>query len=250
LLAGERRRVDLAPREDSARAKGLATTMTLHFEWSADHTGIELRVPSPAGPVPVDTWAVAVPEGLLPGVDLVQRLIGSDSAVADDDFVLIEHRAVSELSGNEAASINLPALAPAVAHVRMLGLIAREDFRIELDWRRSTGQPIVGAKRIGAMLRIGETIWRLPDMLYLLAEAADRLEQAGNDDAERFAALADLQEILPSAETDGTALAEGLMRRMTIGVADAFSLDLQGHGEEMRLVPILHRAGNAGDDPL
>lgn len=224
--------------------------MTLRFDWSADHTGIELRLVGPTGPIPPDSWAVAVPDALLPGVDLVQRLIGSDAAVAGDDCVLIEHRAISELSRREADAIGLPGIAPAVAHVRMRGVIARPDCAIELEWRRSTGQSIVGAKRIGAMLRIGEAFWRLPDILYLLAEAADRLNRAGGDEAERYAALAELQEVLPAAEADGDAIGEGLIGGMTIGVADAFSLDLQGEGQDVRLVPILHRAGAADDDPL
>ena len=63
-------------------------------------------------------------------------------------------------------------------------------------------------------------------------------------------ALSALREVLPPAESAGKADTVGLIRAMTIAVADAFSLDIIGEGEARRLVPILHRAGAQDDAPL
>ena len=88
---------------------------------------------------------------------------------------LIEHRAVSSLSVSEAKSLGLPPIADVVCHLETTGIIARPDFRIKLSWRRASGQPIVGAKRTGAWLRVGNDWQRLPDALFEIAEGVDRL---------------------------------------------------------------------------
>jgi hypothetical protein len=61
--------------------------------------------------------------------------------------------------------------------------------------------------------------------------------------AGRLSAIAALREALPVAEQQGEASARGLLGRITVAQADAFSLDLQGEGDALRLVPVLHRSG-------
>ncbi|HLN08024.1 MAG TPA: DEAD/DEAH box helicase, partial [Xanthobacteraceae bacterium] len=183
--------------------------------------------------------------------DLAQRLVASDCAIADGSTLLVEHRAVSRLSARDAASLGLPALAEVVAHVETSGLITRPEFRAKLSWRRPTGQPVVGAGRVGAWLRIGDEWRRVPDALFDIAEAVDRLNAAPAEDvAARLISIDALREALPPAVALGKAEAAGLLGTMTIAIADAFSLDLKGDGAEAKLVPILHRAGANPDAPL
>lgn len=82
----------------------------------------------------------------------------------------------------------------------------------------------------------------------MVRERADDIGRV--DEAARFSALSALREALPPAEGAGAAQASGLARTMTIAVADAFSLDLEGEGDAARLVPILHRAGGGTDERL
>jgi len=224
--------------------------MTYAFAFTPGADDTEFRLVGPAGPVPVDAWALEAPAPLLAGLDLLQRLEAADVAVSADQAMLIENATVAGLSAREAALLGLPPLAPAVAHVRTRGLIARPDFGADLEWRRPTGQPIAGAQRVGAFLRIGDAWGRLPDALFAIARAVDALNAAGADDGARYKALADLREALPPAEESGAAQASGLASSMTIAVADAFSLGLEGEGEEARLIPVLHRAGGAPDETL
>ena len=149
--------------------------MTLRFSAEPQPTGLEIRVTGADGALAVDRWAVEVPDALLPGVDLAQRLIAAEVAIAEGDLLLVEHRAVAGLSNREAGLLGLPAPAPMVAHLRTRGVITSPSYAVELEWRRPTGQPVVGAKRIGAFLRIGGEWSRLPDALYQIAEAADRV---------------------------------------------------------------------------
>lgn len=225
--------------------------MTFRFSAEPQPTGLEIRVTGANGALAVDRWAVGVPDALLPGVDLAQRLIAAEVAIAEGDLLLVEHRAVAGLSNREAGLLGLPVPAPVVAHLRTRGVITSPSYAVELEWRRLTGQPVVGAKRIGAFLRIGGEWGRLPDALYQIAEAADRVNQSPADDqGARFAAVAALREVLPAAVDDGMAEAGGMIGAMTIAVADSFSLDLKGEADSLRLVPILHRTGDAPDQPL
>lgn len=224
--------------------------MTDRFDFHPNAGETEIRLLSGANPLATDSWAVEASDALLPGVDLIQRLIAAGAAIADEQSVLIEHSAMAGLSAKEASALGLPTLAPVVAHIKTRGAFARPEFRAELEWRRPTGQPVVGAQRVGAFLRIGNDWWRLPDALYAIAEAVDALNGAGSDEAARYTALEALREAIPPAEAEGSAHASGLAGSMTIAVADAFSLDLKGEGQATKLVPILHRAGGDADSPL
>ena len=225
--------------------------MSFRFQVDPQPNEVEIRLIGPGGPVATDLWPVTVPDAMLAGVDVAQRLVGAETAIADGELLLVEHRAAAGLSAREAASLGLPAQAQVVAHVRTTGTIASAGFTAELQWRRPTGQPVPGAVRTGAFLKIGDRWWRIPDALYHIAEAVDRVNQAPPDDqGTRFAAVAALREALPAAVETGTAEAGGLIGSMTIALADAFSLDLKGEGQAARLVPILHRSGGTSDEPL
>ncbi len=107
------------------------------------------------------------------------------------------------------------------------GLITRPDFRVKLQWRRRTGQPVMSAARTGAWLRIGEDWHRVPDVLFEIANQVDHINGLGEDDsAERMRSVASLREILPSAIASALAETTGLIGQIDIAVADAFSLDL------------------------
>jgi hypothetical protein len=225
--------------------------MNYRFDHTVTSAFTELRLVGPAGPINVDDWAVEAPIDLVSGVDLTSRLRAADSAVEEGPVLFIDHAAIAALTAHEAALIGLPPIADAIAAVSTRGLINRPEFAAELVWKRPTGQPIARAERCGAWLRVGDNWCRLPDVLFELSEKIDQLKTIGPDDlAGRMAALAALREVLPPAEAAGMADASGLVRTMTIAVADAFSLDLIGEGEASRLLPVLHRAGDDRDAPL
>ncbi len=225
--------------------------MSFSFSHEIGAGEIEIRLNSPKGPTPVDSWAVDAPAALLPGVDLAQRLVASGGAVVAEDALLLEHRTAAGLSHREAESLGLPPAAGVFARIETQGVITSANFAVRLTWQKSTGQLIQNPERRGAFLRIGANWRRLPDALYGVAEAADRFSLSSrNDEAERLVALANLREALPPGVKDGLVEARGLAGSVTIAVADAFSLDLKGEGDATRLVPILHRAGGDKDERL
>lgn len=211
----------------------------------------EVRLERRGTPVPFEAWATEAPRNLLPGVDLAHRLIAAESAIAEADVLLIEHRAIAGLTAREAAALGLPPATDLRAVIEGDGNIALPGFRLSLTWQRVTGQPVLGAERVGAWLRVGGAWRRLPSTLFEVAEAVDRHAAVPADDmAGRYAAIAALREVLPEAERGGEASARGLLGRITIVQADAFSLDLKGEGESLMLVPILHRSGGPAGEPL
>lgn len=225
--------------------------MTISFTHHVSPEWTEIRLERNGVALAVDAWAIEAPSALLPGVDLAQRLIAAGSAIAEADALFVEHAAIAGLSAREAAALGLPPATELRAVVEGSGLIVHPDFRATLTWQRPTGQAVIGVERIGAWLRVGGALQRLPTSLFDIAEAIDRLAATpAKDMAARLAAIAALREVLPTAEQHGEASARGLLGRMTIVQADAFSLDLQGEGDALRLIPVLHRSGAEDQKPL
>lgn len=226
--------------------------MKHQFSYAVTAVFTEIRLYGPnGGPLPTDSWAIEAPGPLLPGVDLAQRLIASDVAIPNDDVVYVEHRAIAGLSAAEAKTLDLPSVADVVVQLETAGLITRPDFRVKLRWRRRTGQPVMSAARTGAWLLIGEVWYRVPDVLFEIANQVDHINSLGEDDsAERMRSVASLREILPSAITSALAETTGIIGQIDIAVADAFSLDLVESAGEAKLEPILHRAGGDAEDVL
>jgi superfamily II DNA or RNA helicase len=222
--------------------------MTIELAFAPTTVGTEFKLLDNGVAQPVDSWAISAPRALLPAIDVLNRFVADDRALADGDFVLVEHAAIADLSAAEAAVLHLPPLSEAVARVATSGIVTHPNFTTTLQWRRATGNAIVGAERIGAWLRIGDRLGRLSSALFAIAEAVDAVGASGGDAAARLVAIGRLQELLPAATQDGSAAIGGLLPAIDVIQSDAFSLDLVGEGASMRLVPILHRAGET--DPL
>ena len=225
--------------------------MSNPFQFSVTIDSVELRLSRGAGGfLPIDLWAVDGPEAALVGVDVVQRLIAANSAITADEVVLIEHSAVAALSVREADRLGLPALADVVAEVKFEGLVTSPAFSVRISWKRPNGQNISGVERTGAFLRFGGAWRRLPDALFAVAEAIDKVDTSGGDVTDRLTAIAGLREALPVAQAEGITNLHGLVGSLTIAVADSFSLDLKGERGDAKLVPILHRTGSDFDSPM
>ena len=89
-------------------------------------------------------------------------------------------------------------------------------------------------------------MYRLPDVLYAIAEAAEAVNVAGQTVEDKLIALSALREALPAGSEQGLTQASGLIGRINIAIADSFSLDLRGDGGY--LAPVLH-SGSA-ESPL
>ena len=211
-------------------------------------SAVEIFVEGQDGALPLERWSLDAPDSILPGVDLTNRLLGTDRAIADEDRVLVEHQTIAGLSSREAAAIGLPPPTDVIAQIQTSGLVTQPSFAVTLRWLRANGQAVVGAERVGAFLNIGGDWRRIPEPLFSLAQAVEEIQNnaEASDPGARLAALAKLKEILPDAANERLATTSGLLQSMTIAVADAFSLDMDGE----QLVPILHHTRSSGSDLL
>lgn len=222
--------------------------MAHRFVFATDASGVTLRLVGPQGGVDSDRWAVEAPDPLLPAVDLLRRLESTGAALIEGDWALIDHAAVAALSPHEASSLGLPPLADATVRLTGEGLITQPNFKVRLEWLTPLGAPLLGASRAGALLTAGGVTRRLPETLLAVAEAVEKVNAAPRDD--RLGAISELRGLLPSGAEEGVVTTSGLLGAITIAVADAFSLDLVGHGADALLAPVLHRAQGDADAPL
>ncbi len=223
--------------------------MTLQFAFEPESSGTALHLLGRAGAIPFARWALEAPAPLLRGVDLVNRLIAEDVAVAEGDTVLIEHRSIASLTPEQAAALQLPPAIEAVVVIETEGVVNRPDFVLRLHYERPTGQPLPGIRRVGAWLGLAGGWRRLCEPLFSIAEIVERFARLDPaDEAGRLQLLAELCELLPGAIEGGGLRTPGFLGRLRIAVADAFSLDLEGTGAEAKLIPVLHRAGLTQED--
>jgi hypothetical protein len=225
----------------------MAAAMSAGFFFEPVGSGTEFRLEVDGRAVPFDQWALDAPEHLLRGAEILNRLVADEQAVAEGEVVLVDHAAIAALSAAEAAALQLPPLADAMARIGTEGLITQPSFRATLQWCRPGGQTIVMPKRVGAWLRIGQTTARLSAALFAIAVAVDKVA-AATEQGEKLMSLARLREVLPEAVANGNASGGGLAASISIVQAERFSLDLVEDGTSTRLVPILHAA--QGDDHL
>src|SRR5271157_5509933 len=135
----------------------------IRFAFDPTPSVVELSIEGPSGALPVESWSLDAPDALLPGVDLAHRLLATDKAIADTDRILVEHHTIAALSSREAASIGLAPQTEFVAQVQTAGLVTQPTFGVVLKWLRPNGQAVVGAERLGAFLKAGEEMRRVPE---------------------------------------------------------------------------------------
>lgn len=213
----------------------------LRFELTPQEAGTELRLMGVDGPRPYDGWAIEAPPALMSAVDRIAQFIANDQAIADNDVVLVEHRAVARLSASEAKALGFGPPAEAVAHVAFSGVLGRPGFGATLEWRNTLGRPLPGVRRIGAWLLGSGAPARLPEALFEAACAVDGIAGA-TDEAEKMRAAEAFVAYREGASAVGRLRASGLAGSVSIRVASAFTVDLVGEGPQARLRPELMRS--------
>jgi hypothetical protein len=215
----------------------------LKFSITPTSSGTELRLLVADAAQPTSTWALSGH----PGADILARWEVDGEALEGDSFFLVADAAISRLSSADAARLGLPAMTALRAVVEGSGVMVRPDFTVSLRWTRASGQNVPGIKRTGAWLWEADGWRRLPETLFDVAEAVDKHCSVA-DPGDRLAAVAALTRALPDAALTGGAEALGLLGKVTILEANAFSLDCAGDGESLQVVPVLHRSCAARDN--
>ena len=210
-----------------------------------DGDDVQVRFLRHGAAVPPDVWGLTADAAGRSALDALRRLEAGGQAVLDDSGALLLPPGVAALAPAEAAALGLPKAAPVV-----LSLSMRQPFPGDLEsaWLRPNGQPVLGAVRRGAFLRIGDADWRLPEPLFSIAKRVqDYIDAPRDDPDERMRRYVILKNVLPDTP-DSMVAASGLLLPMKIRYAESFSLDAAGSGLDPLPVPVLHAAAAAADD--
>ena len=183
----------------------------------------KLRFGQPA-PVPVDAWLALDDSNLVMPVAHLLAWRDEGRAAAEGVSVIVPHELIADLSDREAAALRLPPPPPLALHLQHDGTIDQPSFTLRAGWRTTGGQPVLGARRVGAWLTVGSHHHRLPRLLYALVEAVDGFRTvASGDEAGRWRAWQRVQDLLPREPT-GEVRADAYLTSFVVAHAGTFSL--------------------------
>ena len=152
--------------------------------------------------------------------------------------IVLTHEAVAGLNVAQAKALSLPETTSLFLKLDTRGQITDAGFSIICSWRNLADQH-VPSSRTGAILRVGETEFRIPEPLFSLVEEVERFQQLQNPSREdRIAAFARLQEELPRKATEQLTT-RGALRMIRVVHAVAFSLSLHSQGGRIHFDPVL-----------
>ena len=127
---------------------------------------------------------------------------------------------VAGLTLDELRLVGLPDVVPFALEIVASGAIHDADFEIHCGFI-GKGRRVLGARRVGAWLRVGDDDFLLLDPLYAIADAIDRFNRVEGADLEtRMLQWGRIAERLPD-----DAVVDGHLRALNIVVASSFELD-------------------------
>ena len=206
-------------------------TNALTFEPTRD--GLVVRMGGDP-PLPVSGWTVQ--GGASSGAGTLIRLRDDGSAVEHDSgrALLVAWRSVARLAQEELRRIGLPDRVPFALEIVASGAIHDANFEIHYGFVEK-GRRVLGARREGAWLRVGDEEFLLLEPLYSIAEAIESFHRVEGADLEtRMLQWGRIAERLP----DDTVV-DGRLRALKIVVVSSFEL-----------APFLDENGEPDFDPV
>jgi hypothetical protein len=203
---------------------GKATRSTIAFEdWVLDRPG--------AATAAVARVLQALDDGTIAndGVALV---------IADRDGASLHPSFVARLTDSEAEALGLPLATTLALTLRSSGLLQREGFRIDTQWTRGGGAPVMArAKRDEARIRHDARDWRIPEPLFATLDWVEQVNAAADAPA-RYAALAGLKRAM-GVDAAARIAPDGVIERLRLAYASGFSLKLQSAAGAVDFEPVL-----------
>ncbi|EPJ56198.1 MAG: hypothetical protein OFPI_00890 [Osedax symbiont Rs2] len=196
----------------------------------------------------VSKWDIQKDLYALSGLAKLASLIDSASAgvsvdkpvvsvLPENQGYFIPHHIVAELTEGQALSLGLPPSAPFQLRISTTGPLLESSTQIKASWY-SKGRK-VRVDRIGSVLEVGETQYRLPEPMY---SALDAIHGFNVDDSptvdDRLEKLSGLSQLL-SLDAKDTLDLERSLKELRISHASAFSLDIKSSSLGVDFDPLL-----------
>lgn len=189
--------------------------------------------------LPVEQWAtheVCLPEGGRGGLGPILGLLEDEVAqVENDKTVIISHEAIANLDANDLNQIGLPEPMPFNLSIDGQGLLTDLDFRFRYRLVHSDSRPVMGVRRTGALIEVGERRYIISEPFFSLIRGMETHNALPPEDIEgRFLAWATIKEHLPEDVIVGDYL-----KSLRIVKPDAFTL-----------TPFINPQGEPDFDPV
>ena len=214
--------------------------MTKKLEWAVDESGVSFVLRTDDGALPISCWGRShalslheTPAHIAPLTSAIERTLADQR---DPTTLTLPHEEIELLSETQLQQLGLPPAVPFRLRLRGQGVLTSANFKLEHQLTRHAGQPVMGARRTGAIMSAGREQYTLLFPLYSMLSSIEAFNAtAVSDDQEtRLLRWASLKELLPeSAEVDNQ------LRSVNVVRADAFTLDTNAIGD---IEPVLrHR---------
>ncbi|MBT3765542.1 MAG: hypothetical protein HOF84_06770, partial [Rhodospirillales bacterium] len=214
------------------------------FTYSVEDEGVRLSLMQKsllgkAHAIPIAEWLGVSRQLDGNSISKLIDLMDEEDVFSDEESVILSHMRVAEMDTGEASQFGLPPLPPFILELRSKGAIGREDFNIGTTWLGSTGQPITGLKRTGAILEQASHQYRIPKPLYSFISVLEEFNDSNfAGSAERLRAWADVQEKLKFDALENVT-ADGHLIGTRLVHASSFSLSLKSDDGGFDFDPIL-----------
>lgn len=194
------------------------------LSWDLAGSGVTFRCRDAAGPIMPEVWAIKHPNRELDGLPAVLApLVGfieNEIAAVNDEQVFLPGEAVAGMPASDLRGLGLPAPMPYTLEVQGCGLVTDSDFRFSYRFIHPNGRPVMGAERLGPVVRAGDVPYVISEPFFSLISAMERFNGLPPIQmSDRMDCLASIQELMPDVVRVGD-----YFRSIRIVRANAFSL--------------------------
>ncbi len=199
--------------------------------------------------VPVSEWPRVAPEAGQAALALARSFDDKGQILEEENRVILPARIAAQLDEADAFAVGLPPATSLTLQLNSTGSLAEGSITVNPKWVRRGGAP-VRADIVGARVREGGRVSRIPEPMFSASLAAQAV-RATSDPDERRAAFAHLRELLGDSLGAGIE-ADGFLERVRIAYAANFSLSAKTDHGRFDFDPVLfsRHVGESSDGDL
>lgn len=199
--------------------------------------------------VPVSEWPKVAPEAGQAALALARSYDDDGQIIEQESEIALPAHVVARLDEADAFALGLPPATYLTLQLNSDGSLSEGTIKVNTRWVRRGGSP-VRADIVGARVREGGRVSRMPEPIFSVFNAALAVNAADDPDSRR-AAFAYLREQLGD-EIGAGIEADGFLERIRIAYASNFSLNAKTDHGRFDFDPILfsRSVGEAPDGDL
>jgi len=220
------------------------------FQWGlTDNAAITFQLTQGGKIVPIEGWSYKADTQSFAGISLLSGELEAQEEQPDNQQLLTQidentlqadPQWIAGLNILQSEALNLPETVPFLLDIDHQGTLDQPEFRFTYNWMRANGQAVLGAKRQGALLRIGSRHYRITEPFFSLLDGMDAFNATPPRDMdERFLAWGKLSTLLPGEAIEAIQT-HGYLQNTKVVHASAFTLNItQDENEEFIFDPQL-----------